>query len=87
MRQLFETEMLKRKYINNILNKFNTINIFGFDMVWCSIIGVNVVLLLKYGFPSSNRYPLFAGWQMLSEQNKNKWAWNYLVLIKKGVVH
>ena len=67
IRQLFETEMLKRKYINNILNKFNTINIFGFDMVWCSIIGVNVVLLLKYGFPSSNRYPLFAGWQSKSK--------------------
>ena len=35
----------KHKYINSILqqNKFNTINIFGFDIVWCSIIEGNVV--------------------------------------------
>ena len=35
----------KHKYINSILqqNKFNTINFFGFDIVWCSIIEGNVV--------------------------------------------
>ena len=33
--QLFETEMLKHNYVHSILqpNKFNTINIFGFDIV------------------------------------------------------
>ena len=36
--QLFETEMVKYKYIHSILqqHKFNNINIFGFDIDWCS---------------------------------------------------
>lgn len=28
--------------------------------------------------PPSNRYPLFASWELSQEQNKNNWAWNPL---------
>ena len=31
---------------------------------------------------SSNRYPLFTGWQLLQEQNKNKLIWNSLKEIR-----
>ena len=45
----FDKEMLKHKYIHSIVpqNKFNT-NIFGFDIVWCSVIEGNMVLHQKY---------------------------------------
>ena len=60
-------------HIHSILqwNKFNTINIFDFDIVWCSIIKANVVLHQKYGSLTCNFYPLFASWQ-LQEQNKTR---------------
>ena len=56
IRQIFETEMLKHKYIPSLLqqSKF-TINIFGFgfdfNIFWFSVIEGNTVLHQKYGSP------------------------------------
>ena len=60
--QHFKTEMLKYKYIHNILqqNKFKIINIFGFDIVWCSAIERNVVFS-KYGLHKYGKKWIISG--------------------------
>ena len=97
--QPFGKEMLKHKYLHSILqqNKFNAINIFGLDIVWCFVIEGNVHQ--KYGSSSSNRYLLSASWQLSQEQNKTNdpeihWkirtvtlSQNYLVLTKRSVFY
>ena len=97
--QPFGKEMLKHKYLHSILqqNKFNAINIFGLDIVWCFVIEGNVHQ--KYGSSSSYRYLLSASWQLSQEQNKTNdpeihWkirtvtlSQNYLVLTKRSVFY
>ena len=89
--QLFETEMLKHKYIHSILkqNKFNTINIFGFDIVWCSFIEENVAFS-KFFVPflpaGSCRKNKIRTNEPEIHQRTVSLSQNYLVLTKKSVV-